>query len=321
MAETIEREPSLTTYEPSQPSGDGIEEIVVRIYRCATVVKGGRRFSFSAMVVVGDRRGRVGVGYAKSVEVPSAVEKGKKVAGRNMIPIKLAGNTIPHRVTGRYGASKVVLVPASPGTGVIAGASVRAVLELAGVHDVLTKSFGSSSPKNLVLAAFDGLKQLMSREDIERLRGVMEIAHITKIAGSHKPRKRRGRGRASGLGKTAGRGSKGAGSRSGWRMRGLQEGGQMPTFRRLPKRGFSNVQFATRYNVVNVGALEERFERDAHVTTESLREVGLIRDARLPVKVLGHGSLSKKLVVDAAKFSASAAEKIKAAGGEARVSA
>jgi len=173
MTDTPSRDQALATYEPRGSAGEGgLEEIVVRIYRCATVVKGGRRFSFSAMVVVGDRRGRVGVGYGKSIEVPSAVEKGKKIAARNMIPIKLAGNTIPHRILGRFGASKVMLVPASPGTGVIAGASVRAVLELAGVHDVLTKSYGSSSPKNLVMAAFDGLQRLVNRDDIERLRGV-----------------------------------------------------------------------------------------------------------------------------------------------------
>lgn len=149
-----------------------IDEVVVKIYRCATVVKGGRRFSFSALVVVGDRNGSVGVGYGKSTEVPSAVEKGKKLATRDMRPVRLDGGTIPHRVVGRYGASKVVMVPASPGTGVIAGASVRAVLELAGVHDVLTKSYGSNSPKNLVRATLAGLRQLISRDEVERLRGV-----------------------------------------------------------------------------------------------------------------------------------------------------
>lgn len=157
----------------SESRGEGgIEENVVKIYRCATVVKGGRRFSFAALVVVGDRRGRVGVGYAKSVEVPSAVEKGKKVASRNLIEVKLVGGTIPHRVTGRFGASEVVMLPASPGTGVIAGAAVRAVLELAGVQNVLTKCYGSTNPKNLVPAALDGLKKLIRREDVERLRGV-----------------------------------------------------------------------------------------------------------------------------------------------------
>ncbi len=149
-----------------------IDDIVVRINRCAAVVRGGRRFSFGALVVVGDRKGQVGVGYGKSKEVPSAVEKGRKIAMRNMKRIKLVKGTLPHRVIGRFGASHVVMVPAGPGTGVIAGSSVRAVLELAGVHDVLTKSFGSNSPHNLVHATLDGLLGMISREEIENLRGV-----------------------------------------------------------------------------------------------------------------------------------------------------
>lgn len=169
QATSIRVRPDIMAAE--QETG-GIEETVVRIYRCATVVKGGRRFSFAAMVVAGDRRGRVGVGYGKSVEVPSAVEKGKKMAIRNLVQVPIVNGTVPHRVWGRFGASRVVMVPASPGTGVIAGASVRAVLELAGYQNVLTKSFGSTSPKNLVRATFAGLEQLMTREQIEQLRGV-----------------------------------------------------------------------------------------------------------------------------------------------------
>lgn len=157
---------------PAESRKSDLEEVVVKIYRCATVVKGGRRFSFAAMVVVGDRRGRVGIGYGKSREVPSAVEKAKSIAARSMKPIKLRGSTIPHRVIGQFGASKVVLIPANPGTGVIAGASVRPVLELAGVHDVLTKSFGSTSPKNLVRATFRALNSLLDREKTAALRGV-----------------------------------------------------------------------------------------------------------------------------------------------------
>ncbi len=153
-------------------SEGGLDEIVVKVYRCATVVKGGRRFSFAALVVVGDRRGRVGVGYGKANEVPPAVEKANKAASRSLKNVRLNGGTLPHRVVGTFGASKVVMLPASPGTGVIAGASVRAVLELAGVRDVLTKSYGSTSPKNLVRAAFDGLMSLTDREEVERLRGV-----------------------------------------------------------------------------------------------------------------------------------------------------
>jgi len=152
--------------------GGELQEVVVKIYRCAAVVKGGRRFSFASLVVVGDGRGRVGIGYGKSKEVPSSVEKAKKIATRAMKRVKLVGGTIPHRVAGRFGASTVVMLPASPGTGVIASASVRAVLELAGVRDILTKSYGSNSPKNLVRATFQGLMSVVSREEVEALRGV-----------------------------------------------------------------------------------------------------------------------------------------------------
>ena len=158
---------------PARPTEEReFDENVVHIFRCATVVKGGRRFSFSALMVVGDRKGRVGVGYGKATEVPSAVDKARKLATRNMTRICLIGGTLPHRTIGRFGASKVVMVPASPGTGVIAGGSVRAVLELAGVHNVLTKSYGSNSPKNLVRATFEGLISLLDPKEVERLRGV-----------------------------------------------------------------------------------------------------------------------------------------------------
>jgi len=159
-----------------ESASGGFEDEVVRIYRCTTVVKGGQRFSFAALVVVGDRRGQVGIGYGKANQVPSAVEKGIKAAHKNIITVKLEGSTLPHEVVGRYGASRVVMVPASPGTGVIAGASVRAVLELAGVHDVLTKSYGSNSPKNLVRATFEALRSLINAGDITHLRGVSVVS-------------------------------------------------------------------------------------------------------------------------------------------------
>jgi large subunit ribosomal protein L15 len=147
----------------------------------------------------------------------------------------------------------------------------------------------------------------------------MEIAEITKLAGPHKKRRRLGRGRGSGSGKTAGRGHKGGGSRSGWRTRGFAEGGQMPLFRRLPKRGFNNYNFRTDYNVVNVGDLEDRFESGSTITAQLLKEAGLISNVKLGVKVLGNGELTKKLKVEAAKFSKSAEEKIRSAGGEVKV--
>ncbi len=144
----------------------------------------------------------------------------------------------------------------------------------------------------------------------------MEIAEITRLAGRHKRRKRFGRGMGSGLGKTCGRGHKGGGSRAGWKQRGLAEGGQMPLFRRIPKRGFNNFNFRTTYSVVNVGDLEQRFEAGAKVTPAALVEVGLVRNLKTGVKILGDGTLTKKLTVEAAKFSKQAAEKIKSAGGE-----
>lgn len=148
------------------------DDDLVKLFRCSTVVKGGRRFSFGALVVVGDRRGRVGFGYGKANEVPPAVEKGNKQARRSLFSVPLEGTTIPHRVMGRFGASKIALIPASEGTGVIAGATARSVLELAGVQDVLTKCYGSTSPKNLVKAVINGLKALRSRETVAKLRGV-----------------------------------------------------------------------------------------------------------------------------------------------------
>ena len=141
-----------------------IDENVVKIYRCSTVVRGGRRFSFGSLVVVGDRNGKVGIGYGKAKEVPSSVEKAKKIATRAMRPVKLQGRTLPHRVIGRYGASHVVMVPASPGTGVIAGGAVRAILESCGIQDILTKILGSRNHGNVVKATLNGLQNLYTRE-------------------------------------------------------------------------------------------------------------------------------------------------------------
>lgn len=150
----------------------GIESTTVGVYRTAATVKGGRRFSFSSLVVVGDRHGRVGLGYGKANHVPPAIEKAQKQAKRDMQYYPLQGTTLPHEVEGRFGACRVRLLPASPGTGVIAGAAVRAVLEMLGVQDCLTKSFGSNNPKNLCKAVFNGLDGLRSKDDTMRLRGV-----------------------------------------------------------------------------------------------------------------------------------------------------
>lgn len=151
-------------------------EHVIQIRRCACVVKGGRRFSFSAMVVVGDKNGRVGWGYGKAPEVPQAVEKAVKQAERKMAEVSVKqiepGVTVPHQILGQYGAAKVLLIPARPGTGVIAGGCVRSVLDAVGISDILTKSQGSNNPLNLVKATLNGLSKLQSLEDVQRLRGV-----------------------------------------------------------------------------------------------------------------------------------------------------
>ncbi|MHC4061156.1 MAG: 30S ribosomal protein S5 [Planctomycetota bacterium] len=169
------KEPVKLSDQKEQP----FEETVVKVYRCAKVVKGGRRFSFAALVVLGDRAGTVGIGYGKANEVPLAVEKGIKDARKSLHRIALLDRTIPHQISGKYGATKIILVPASPGTGVIAGSSARAVLEFSGVQDVLTKVYGSRSAKNVVKATLNGLLKLRSKEMVESLRGV-EVEAVTK---------------------------------------------------------------------------------------------------------------------------------------------
>lgn len=158
-----------------QEDSSGLESTTVGIFRTAKTVKGGRNFTFAALVVVGDRGGNVGIGYGKGPGVPAGIEKAQKDAKKSMFPVTLNGGTVPHEVTGRFKSSTVRLIPAAPGTGVIAGGTVRAVLEMAGVQDCLTKAYGSTNKINLSKAVVDGLQQLRTRDEVARLRGV-EIA-------------------------------------------------------------------------------------------------------------------------------------------------
>lgn len=163
---------------------EGVESSVIRIYRCSKVVKGGRTFSFAALVVAGDRAGSIGIGYGKANEVPSAVEKATKEARKSLFQFPMKGTTIPHMVIGKSGASQVKLIPALPGTGVTAGKTVRPILELAGLSDVLTKAYGSTSPKNLLKATIDALRRLQSRDDVAKRRGVELEAGAGELQGA-----------------------------------------------------------------------------------------------------------------------------------------
>jgi small subunit ribosomal protein S5 len=164
-------------YMQEEQTDNQFEERVVSINRVTKVVKGGRRFRFAALVVVGNKQGQVGFGSGKAAEVPDAIKKAIENAKTNMIEVPIVGSTIPHEITGHYGAGKVFLKPASEGTGIIAGGAVRAVFELAGVNDILSKSIGSSTPVNMVRATFAGLKQLRTAERVAALRGV-DVAEL-----------------------------------------------------------------------------------------------------------------------------------------------
>jgi len=300
----------------SSSRGEYIDR-VVKIKRCAAVVKGGRRFSFAAMVVMGDGRGRVGWGYGKANEVPNAVEKAQKQRPAEMIELPLVNSTIPHRVMGRFGAAHVVLIPAGAGTGIIAGAAVRAVCEAAGISNILTKSHGSNNPVTLVKAPWTPWSRMRTlQRGGATARSVIEvnIDEVNRGIQRNKRRRRIGRGPGSGWGKTAGQGTQAKVPRRlvpEIHVSGRHDAAGPPD----PKRGFHN-EFAA---VVVSNQLERsrtclRSRRRCHARNAPRQKAGPGRWDLL--KVLGNGELTKKLRVSAHRFSATAREKIEKAGGE-----
>jgi small subunit ribosomal protein S5 len=208
-----------------------LESTTVKVGRTSSTVAGGRRFSFGALVIIGDRQGRVGFGYAKSNEVPAAIEKAQKVGRRALTTIPMTGRTIPHQVEGRYSASRVRLVPASPGTGVVAGGTVRAILEMAGITDCLTKCYGSTNTFNSVKATFDAISQLRLPAHVASARGVeigqTEIEIKIERGKAHMPAattREKARGPVNTVGDGRGRGGRG-GQRGGGGRGGPRGGG------------------------------------------------------------------------------------------------
>ncbi len=279
---------------------------MVKIKRCAAVVKGGRRFSFAAMVVVGNGHGRVGWGYGKANEVPPSVEKAVKDGSRSMIEVPLDEGTIPHQVEGPLRRGPRGLVPASPGTGVIAGAAVRAVCEAAGIHDILTKSFGSNNPVNLVKATIEALKQFAHAQEDRAAAGSVAVMNLTDVnRGITSTRSASASAAARARARQDQRPRpQGPGPLAGWSRAPIFEGGSLAVDPPHPQAGLQQRLCQDRRGRQRRRSRTTCFAAGDEVTLESLRAKDLAKGAYDELKVLGNGELTKKLKVSAHRFSA-----------------
>ena len=309
---------------------DDILEKLVHINRITKVVKGGRRFGFSALVVVGNQNGKIGIAHAKAKQVPDAIKKANELARRNLVQIPLReGRTIHHDIYGKDGAGKIKMRAAPKGTGIIAGGPVRAVCEVLGIRDVVAKSLGTANPHNVIRACLKALKKQTSPKQISIIRN-KKIAEIIEKRGwmlnnlkKIKQKKIRvGRGIGSGKGKTSGRGVKGQKSRSGVAIKSF-EGGQMPLYRRLPKRGF-NIIGRKEIGALNLAEIQSFIQSKKIKTTDKidlalLKKLNIVKKNYKKLKVLGKGEITEKLNLEVNYLSKSAKDKLEKSGSNIKI--
>ena len=309
---------------------DDFIEKLVHVNRITKVVKGGRRFGFSALVVVGNQNGKIGIAHAKAKQVPDAIKKANELARRNLVQIPLReGRTIHHDIYGKDGAGKIKMRAAPKGTGIIAGGPVRAVCEVLGIRDVVAKSLGTANPHNVIRACLKALKKQTSPKQISIIRN-KKIAEIIEKRGwmlnnlkKIKQKKIRvGRGIGSGKGKTSGRGVKGQKSRSGVAIKSF-EGGQMPLYRRLPKRGF-NIIGRKEIGALNLAEIQSFIQSKKIKTTDKidlalLKKLNIVKKNYKKLKVLGKGEITEKLNLEVNYLSKSAKDKLEKSGSNIKI--